>query len=284
MSERAVQPLCRDCGRPVADHDGHALRCSGCFDDFLRERDFDFLSEYAGIGVSQRRTVAETCFRALVMDNPSHRKQLAMQILDEYAATARDLVRLYHALRERERSSVMRTMLEFEPDRASMAAFFQEIATTPGPELLDRLGLPQPDAVASRCPSLSTSDAKDLARALNQLAFDLAYASNVGETAALALAQFAGDKSRRALVQQSRWLDAVGLRPHQVASLSVDAKRRTVHVNAVSVDEKKLEGVIAHINAITRAAENMIYGVLSLHQEDARRTDGANSPRRKRRA
>jgi hypothetical protein len=274
VSDRSVQPLCRECGQPIASNEGHgdhAVRCAGCFDAFLRAKDIAFLGEYAGLGASQRRTIAETCFRALVMDSPGHRKQLAMHIMEQYAGAARDLVALYHALRHRERAPVMRTMLEFTLDRTSALAFFQEIATTPGPELLARLGLPTPDAVPARLPSLSKADAKDLARALNQLSFDLVFAANIGESAALALAQFAGAGDGRAIVQQSKWLDDVGLRAHQVAALAVDPQRRTVSVSAVSVDEKQLETVLSHINAMTRAAQNMIYGVLSLYQEEDRR-------------
>ena len=62
MAENAVESLCRDCGRPASAHDGssHAARCVECFDGFLRERDIEFLSSYAELGVMSRRIVAES--------------------------------------------------------------------------------------------------------------------------------------------------------------------------------------------------------------------------------
>jgi hypothetical protein len=78
-----------------------------------------------------------------------------------------------------------------------------------------------------------------------------------------------------ALVSQSRWLDSVGLQAHQVASMAIDARRRTVNITAVPVDEKKLQTVVTQINAMTRAAENLVYAVLTVFQEEERaRGDG----------
>jgi hypothetical protein len=128
-----------------------------------------------------------------------------------------------------------------------------------------------PETLAQRCPSLSKSDVRDLKRAMDQMLYDLAYTVNPGESAALALAQMAGEsRVGPALANQSMWLDNVGLRKDQVASLSIDGRRRTVNVTAISVDEKKLENVISAINAMTRAAQNLIYAVLTMHQEDER--------------
>jgi hypothetical protein len=63
----------------------------------------------------------------------------------------------------------MRTFMEFSLDRTAAVGFFREIMNTPTPELLDALGLPMPDAIAHRCPSLSKGDVKDLKRAMEQM-------------------------------------------------------------------------------------------------------------------
>jgi hypothetical protein len=173
----------------------------------------------------------------------------------------------------------MRTFSEFALDRATSVAFFQEIAGAPAPELLDGLGLPQPADVARSLPSLSKADARDLARALDQLLYDLNYVAQPGETAALALAQMAGEAERSVVLKDTAWLDDVGLRNDQVAAIALDPQRRTVNIAAITVDEKKLERVISAINAMTRAAENMLYGVLSVEQQ--RQRDAGRRDRRR---
>src|SRR5262245_36380516 len=103
MEDRAIEQTCRDCGRPLSMHDGdaHAVRCAQCFDDFLRQRDADFLSSYAELGVTSRRLIAETSLRALVMSPPPHRKVLAMHMMEQYVNAATDLVGLYAAIKQR---------------------------------------------------------------------------------------------------------------------------------------------------------------------------------------
>ncbi len=288
MDERSLETVCRECGRPVSSHrDDRAVRCAACFDDFLSERDAEFLGSYSEIGVTSRRIVAETCFRALVMESPPHRKVLAMNIMEQYALAASDLVALYHALKQRGRAPVMRTMSQFKLDRASAMGFFHEIMNTPTLELLEGLGLPMPDAVAARCPSLPERDVKEMKRVVEQMLYDLQFTGRMGEMAALALAQMAGqNRDGSALVQQSAWLDNYGLRGDQVAAMSIDEERRTVNVNAIAVDEKKLEHIVTSINAMTRAAQNMIYAALTMYQEDERagrrtRKDGRPAPDRR---
>ena len=275
MTERSIEAVCRDCGRPLSAHgDVRVARCAGCFETFLQARDADFLSSYASLGVTSRRVVAETCLRALVMESPPHRKVLAMTIMEQYVAAAADLIGLYHAVKRRHEQPVMRGFLEFKLDRSSALAFFQEISAASDEDVLASLGLPHPEEVGQRCPSLPPSDAKDLAKALRQMIFDLRYVTNTGETAALALAQMAGESGQaRALATQTDWLDSKGLRGDQVASIALDGTRRTVNISAISVDEKRLQGVVSTINAMTRAAQDLIYGVLSMHQEDGRRRD-----------
>lgn len=258
-----------------------AVRCESCFDAFLTARDAEFLSSYHELGVSSRRVIAETALRALVMESPPHRKVLAMHIMEQYVLAASDLVGLYAAIKQRGRAPVMRTFMEFELDRTSAVGFFREVMNTPTPELLDALGLPMPDAIAHRCPSLSKSDVKDLKRAMEQMLYDLHYTGRMGETAALALAQMAGEsRGGASLVQQSAWLDNVGLRADQIASMALDRNRRTVNITAISVDEQKLQNIVTNINAMTRAAQNLIYAVLSMDQEDRRTLERRGGPKR----
>lgn len=275
MTNRALEPTCRDCGRPISFHAGgdtHAVRCADCFDGFLRVRDAAFLSSYAELGVTSRRIVAETALRALAIESPPHRKVLAMHIMEQYVAAASDLVGLYAALKQRGREPVMKAFLDFALDRASAVAFFREIAGTPEHDLLAGLGLPPPEQIAQRCPSLPKKDAKDFARVVRQMTHDLAYTAKMGETAALALAQMAGEsRGGGALVHQSAWLDDVGLRADQVATIALDSRRRTVNITAITVDEKKLQHIVTQINAMTRASQNLIYAVLTMYQEEERR-------------
>jgi len=273
MPDRALDALCRDCGRPLSAHDGGHLpaRCAECFDGFMRERDAEFLSSYAELGVTSRRVMAETCLRALVMASPPHRKVLAMNIMEQYVLAASDLIGLYDSVKQRGREPIMRRFLGFRLDRASALAFFQEMAATPAAELLARLGLPEPDDIARRCPSLPKGDVKDLKKALVQMTGDLKRTGDMGEGAALALAQMAGEsRAGAALVKQSAWLDNVGLRPEQVAAIAIDERRRTVNVTAITVDEKRLQNVVSVIDAMTNAARNLIYGVLTMYQEENR--------------
>ena len=262
-------------------------RCEACFEGFLRARDAEFLSSYAELGVTSRRLIAETCLRALVMETPEHRKVLAMNIMEQYVAAAGELAGLYFALKNRATKPVMQAMLDFKLDRQSAVAFWAEITQTPSHELLANVGLPTPDALAERCPSLSADDVNDLRKAMDQMLYDLSYTGRIGETATLAIAQMAGERHvGAALVKQSAWLDSRGLRTDQVAAMAIDGERRTINVTAIAVDEKKLENVLTNINAMTRAAQNMIYGVLTMYQEDerARRGDGSISDNAARRA
>ena len=283
MQDTAIEAVCRDCGRPVSFHtDGtRAVRCAECFTGVMQARDIEFLSSYAELGVASRRVVAETCLRAFVTESPPHRKVLAMTIMDQYVLAAGDLVGLYSALKQRGREPIMRQMLEFKLDRASTMAFFQEMANTPQPEILDAVGLPMPEDIARRCPSLSTGDVRDLKRAMVQMLGDLKRTGEMGEGAALALAQASGEsRAGAAMMNQSAWLDSIGLRADQVASVAIDEQRRTINISAISVDEKRLQNVISAIDAMTNASRNLIYAVLTMHQEDERaRQIAAKAPR-----
>ncbi len=105
-----------------------------------------------------------------------------------------------------------------------------------------------------------------------QMLGDLKRTGDMGEGAALALAQATGEsRGGAALVKQSDWLDSVGLRPDQVASIAIDERRRTISISAISVDEKRMQGVVSVIGAMTNAASSLLYAVLTMYQEEERR-------------
>ncbi len=282
--QRSIEETCRDCGKPLSFHTGEtrAVRCTACFDTFLVARDTDFLESYGQLGVTSRRIVAETCLRALVLESPPHRKVLAMQILEQYVQSAGDMIGLYYALKQRGQQPVMRAMLDFKIDRATAMTFFQEIATTPPDEMLGAIGLPMPDQIADKCPSLSKSDVRDLRLQMTRMLGDVKRISDMGEGVMLALAQAAGERrGGAAITNQSAWLDNIGLRPNQVAAISIDEQRRTVNIAAISVDEKRLENIVSAIGAMTHVSSTLIYGTLTMLQEQERREGGAGGKARR---
>jgi hypothetical protein len=269
--ERAIEQTCRECGRPLSFHDGEAraVRCAGCFDGFMQARDIDFLNSYSELGITSRRIVAETCLRALAMESPPHRKVLAMTIMEQYVQAAGDLMALYYALKQRGQQPMMRAMLEFRLDRERAMSFFQEMANTPHTELLGALGLPMPDDIARNWPGLSKRDARDLRLQMVQMLGDVTRMAEMGEGAALAIAQAATEqRGGAALMKQTSWLGDIGLKPNQVATMSIDDRRRTINISAVSVDEKRLTTVVSAIGAMTHVASTLVYATLTKLQEE----------------
>ena len=276
-SGRSIEETCRDCGKPLSFHAGEtrAVRCAECYDGFLAARDIDFLESYSQLGVTSRRIVAETCLRALVMESPPVRKVLAMQILEQYVQEAGDMIGLYYALKQRAGSGpqqpLMRAMLDFRLERETAMTFFQEVATTPPDEVLRSLGLPMPAQLKMKYPKLSKSDERDLRLQMQQMLGDVKRIGDMGEGVMLALAQASGERrGGAAITKQSTWLDNTGLRPDQVAAISLDEGRRTVNIAAISVDEKRLENIVSAIGAMTHISSTLIYATLTALQEEAR--------------
>jgi hypothetical protein len=272
--DASLEATCRDCGRPLSfhPHETRPARCAECFDGFMQARDIEFLSSYAELGVTSRRVMAETCLRALVTESPPARKVLAMSIMEQYVHAAGDLVGLVHALRQRGRQPIMRAFLGFKLDRASALAFFQELASTPQADVMASLGLPMPGQIATRFPSLSKGDARDLKRAMVQMLGDLSRTGEMGEGVALALAQASGEaRSGAAITKQSAWLDDIGLKPNQVAAIGIDEQRRTINITAISVDEKRLQNIVSVIGAMTNISSTLVYATLTVHQESERK-------------
>ena len=272
MADQALEATCAECGRPLSLHPGEErpARCDPCFDGYLRQLDNDFLASYAELGVVSRRTVAETCLRALTLEQPRARKVLALAIMEQFLLASGDLIGLYRALRNREKESIARSFLSFRLDGESAQAFFADLAEAPDEELLAGLGLPLPERVRARYPTLPDDYAKEVATALRTAVHDLrATAQRPGASGLLG--ELAGQvRSGPALAGQTSWLPQDGLRPDQVASLVLDERKRQLVVRAVPVDEHRLAEVVDAIDCITSAASNLIYAYLTVQDEEER--------------
>ncbi len=273
MSDGARDPVCGECGSALVVRDGeHALRCASCFDSYLREIDNEFLQSYATLGVTTRRTVAETCLRGLVLESPPARKILAMAIWEQFFLSSADLVGLATAIRERVERPIVQSFLSFQLDRERSAAFFAQLADGGDIELLDALGLPAPESVSARCPSLAVKDARTLSTAIDSLLRDLRTTAQ-RSSSALLLSELSGQmQGGPALTDRPSWLAEGALRPDQVASLVLDERRRQLVLRAVPVDEDQLGEVVDAIDCMTRASSNLIYAYLTIADEDARTT------------
>jgi CxxC-x17-CxxC domain-containing protein len=270
--DRALEATCAECGRALSFHpwEGRPVRCEDCFDQHLRDVDNEFLASYGELGVASRRTVAETCLRALVLDNPPQRKVLALAIMEQFLLASSDLIGLYGALKRRAREPVIRSFLSFQLDRASADEFFDELLELPSDELLGGLGLPAAEVVSKRYPGLSPKDTKEVVLALNVAVRDLRNTAQRNSSAYL-LAELAGQvRGGPALANQTSWLPQDGLRADQVASIVLDERRRRLVVQAVPVDEHRLAEVVDAIDTMTRAASNLIYAYLMVQDEEAR--------------
>lgn len=270
---------CDDCGDAIVVANGDtALRCASCFDSYLRDIDLEFLQSYATLGVTARRTVAETCLRGLVLENPPARKILAMAIWEQFFLSSADLIGLTKSLRERHETPIVQSFLSFQLDRESAYAFFAQLTDGGDMELLASIGLPAPKAAATRCPSLDLQDARTLSDSISALLRDLHTTAERGSSALL-LSELSGQvRGGPALTDRPSWLfkddpstgsGPATLRPDQVATLVLDERRRQLVLRAVPVDEHQLGEVVDAIDCMTRASSNMIYAFLTVADEDA---------------
>lgn len=255
--------FCSDCGAAVELH-GHETRCPACFEQYLYSLDAGFLENYRKFGCRAHLVVAETCLRGLVLDSPEHRKVLAMTIFERYVAAMNDLAGLYVAFSRRNQAPILRSFLEFRLDAQTAPAFFNSVQSVSDPELCSLLGLPLPAQVPYVCPHLSREDAYSVSVAIHQLLQELRKATDQGNDAALALAQFAGQSAGALIADNARWLDGVGdhLTPDQVAMLVLDSRRRSVYVQGLTADEAAMGRVVDAIDTATRAASNLIFAYL----------------------
>jgi DNA-directed RNA polymerase subunit RPC12/RpoP len=256
---------CSDCGSALEYHD-HGSRCPACFDRYLFDLDAGFLESYRRFGCRSRLVVAETCLRGLVVDTPEHRKVLAMTIFEQYVQAMNDLAGLFIAMRNRNQAPVLKSFLEFRIDSASAALFFDAVQSVSNAQLCAALDLPMPYEVAARSPHLSAKDRHELEIAVHHLMQDLRKATDQGEGAAFALAQFAGSAANGVIANDARWLDGGSeLTPDQVALLVLDSRRRVVSVQGLTADENAMGQVVDAIDTVTRAASNLIYAYLQSH-------------------
>ena len=246
------------------------MRCEPCFEGYLRGIDHDFLASYGELGVTSRRTVAETCLRALVLENPPARKILSLAIMEQFLLSSADLIGLYSALKSRHHEPIIRSFLSFRLDGEASRAFFAELQEAPDGELLEALGLPTPERVSTHYPALEAGAARDLTGALQSLLLDLRTTAQRSDASWL-LAELAGQvRGGPALGDRSSWLPKSSLRPDQVASLVLDERRRQIVVQAVPVDEHRLAEVVDAIDCMTSASSNLIYAYLTVQDEEER--------------
>ena len=278
MAERSLEAACRECGRALSFHAGEErpVRCGPCFDGLLRDIDHDFLASYGELGVTSRRTVAETCLRALVLAQPSARKVLAMAIMEQFLLASSDLIALYGALKGRALAPIIRSFLSFRLDAETSHAFFTELQGAADDELLAALGLPPPELISTRYPGLARDDSREVTSAVRSLLADLRSTAQRSASAQL-LADLAGGpdapsgmRGGPALASQTSWLPDDGMRPDHVASLALDERCRQLVVRAVPVDENQLAEVVDAIDCMTRAASNLIYAYLTVQVEEGR--------------
>jgi hypothetical protein len=269
---RALDAACRECGDALSYNpwESRPVRCEACFETYLREIDHDFLQSYAELGVMSRRTVAETCLRSLVLEMPPQRKVLAMAIAEQFLLASSDLIGLTRAIRNRGHESIVRSFLSFHLDDETSAEFFSELEDFSDEELLGAFGLPSPEHAERRYAALGRAQARELSTAVGSLLRDLRATGARGSSAAL-LSELAGQvRGGPALTGRSLRADENGLRPDQVASLVLDERRRSLVLQAVSVDEHQLGTIVDAIDCMTRAASNLIYAYLTVQDEEAR--------------
>jgi hypothetical protein len=262
-SQPVPSDLCSDCGTTIELHTGDA-RCPACFDKYLYETDAGFLESYRRFGSRSRLIVAESCLRALVLESPDHRKVLAMTIFEQYVQAMNDLAGLFLAVRNRHRTPIMKTFMEFCLDSINATEFFDAIRSVSDAELAAALDLPMPAEVAARCAHLDPQDAYSLSVAVHHLLQDLRKVTDHGEAGALALAQMAGQVGGAIIAGDATWLNgaATRLTPDQVAMVVMDSRRRNLYVQGLTADEGAMGRVVDAVDAATRAASNLIYAYL----------------------
>ncbi len=256
---------CDDCGTALEYHD-EGSRCPTCFNKYLTDLDAGFLESYRRFGCRSHLVVAETCLRGLVLAMPEHRKVLAMTIFEHYVSAMNDLAGLFIAIRNRNQAPVLKSFLEFRLDADSAGFFFNAVRSAGNAELCAALDLPMPYEVAERCPHLDPEDAYQLEIAVHHLTQDIRKATDQGDGAALALAQFAGTAANAVIANDAKWLDrGQDITPDQVAMLVLDNRRRAIHVQGLTADENAMGQVVNSIDTVTRAASNLIYAYLQSH-------------------
>jgi hypothetical protein len=269
-SQRASPPAtsiatCEECGTTftLGTDDGAAI-CAECFTSYLTSLEVPFLEQYARFGAKARRTVAEAMFRALVTADPDDRKVMGMRIVEEYLAAAQELIGLYLSIRNRDRTPIVRTFMDFELNDASMAVFRAMTEGRSDEELLRDLGFPTLADVEAARGEVGKRDFKQMRAAVTAVPQGLERVRRVEAGALLQLNQ--GLKRSRTLAQQTDWIPDGGIQPHQVALLVLERQQRKLLTHTLSIDERQLETFIGALDQITRTSRDLIW--LYLHVED----------------
>jgi hypothetical protein len=240
--------------------------CPACLDASYRAIDAAFLDNYARFGARSRQVVAEVCLRALALSDLADRKILGAMVYEQFVQAASDLINLYYALLSRQERSIAHSFLSFRLDQAQCLNFFADVVEYSATDLLDALGLVDPDRVPDLYPDLLKREARELTQALREAVRDFARLGDyqdIGETALVRASEQM--HSPFALTDRFPWLEQGGLAPDKVAALAIDARDGGVSINALSVDEARLAEVVDGIDVMTRLARNLIYAYLSIN-------------------
>lgn len=263
-----LAPLCPECGttRSPVPPDGTAPVCPACLDASLRAIDATFLDDYARLGARSRQVVAEVCLRALVLSDAADRKILGAAVYEQFVQTTADLINLYYALLGRRERSIAQSFLSFRLDQAECLNFFADMVEYSPTDILESLGLIDPERVPHLYPDLSKRETRELSAALREAIRDFGRLSDYQEIGETALVR-ASEQMRSvfALTDQPPWPELGRLAPDKVAALALDAHHGGVSLNALSVDEARLAEVIDGIDVMTRLSRNLIYAYLSIN-------------------
>lgn len=266
-SERELEPLCPECGAEAMAPPGQSVeRCPSCLDAQLRSLDAAFLDSYARFGARSRQVVAEACLRALVLSDLSDRKILGVTVYEQFVQAAADLINLYYAIQDRRQRSIAHSFLSFRLDQTHCLNFFSDMIEFSPTDILEALGLVHPDRVPQIYPDLTRREAKELVKALRATIADIGRLSDYQEVGESALVR-ASEQMRSvfALTDRFPWAEGAPLGGEQVASLAIDARRGSISLNALTVDEARLAEVVDGIDVMTRLTRNLIYAFLSIN-------------------
>ena len=262
---------CADCGTLLdGGRPGEARLCLNCFDGYLRRLDAEFLDSFGRLGARKHIIVAEACLKGLVLSDTADRKLLAMSIYEQFVAASADLLAVYDAMLDRQARPVMRSVLEFQLDRARVVDFFTRLATDGPRDVLDAVGLPHAEQVALLRTDLDERERKQVRAALIDAVADLESLvafEEVGERALVGAAQrLTGPLP---VVDQTSWLQGRRIDAGQVAAIALGAGGRQLEVNVLSTDEETLGNVVDGIEIMTRLLRNLIFAYVSLHGDGA---------------
>jgi hypothetical protein len=107
----------------------------------------------------------------------------------------------------------------------------------------------------------------ELAISLSDLTRDLRKATDQGAAGALLLAEVAGQINGAVISNDASWLSDVrgDITPDKVAMLAMDSRRRVLHVQPISAEERPLAEVVDAIDTLTRASGNLVYAYLQTY-------------------